>query len=174
MLTHTISERESDSHVTVKHVVSKRHTLYPPLISNFSRRTISSPSSLINLRGPKTHLSIALHIMTIFFDKVPREIRDQIYELLLVKGDRSHVEWNPPKWNLEKNNLHPAILCTCKQAYTEGLPILYERNRFICDGAAVTRHIGITEDPLTANVNKIKDVRSLGRIRHGSGHKPVI
>ena len=75
--------------------------------------------------------------MAIFFDKLPREIRDMIYELLLVnphsgvhfRAIRKHqrLAYNDP---FPKIDLNTAILRTCKKAYAEGLPLLYERNVF--------------------------------------------
>ena len=95
--------------------------------------------------------------MAIFFDKVPREIRDKIYELLLVDHDVCRdIHLNVEKWSSPKSDLCPAILRTCKQAYTEGLPVLYEQNSFRYD---VENDNFVITDSLKDKIDKIKHVR---------------
>ena len=66
--------------------------------------------------------------MAIFFDKVPREIRNHIYQLLLVdQVEEINLSIHP---DYRKDELYPAILCTCKKAYMEGSAVLYDQNRF--------------------------------------------
>lgn len=69
--------------------------------------------------------------MVTFFQRVPRELRDQIYRELLVNN--VHSVRLLGSWRGEPpvgNRLHPAILRTCKQAYTEAFAMLYEENVF--------------------------------------------
>ena len=101
--------------------------------------------------------------MAIFFNKVPREIRDKIYQLLLVD------ETNVINLRWPNARLHPAILRTCKQAYEESISMLYEGNSFIfirptdaefwqdsCDETSLRKC-----DPLKANFRRIKHVSCL-------------
>ena len=107
--------------------------------------------------------------MAIFFDQMPREIRDIIYELLLVNSQpgvhfsaiRKHqrLTYNDP---FPKIDLHTAILRTCKQAYAEGLPMLYERNAFTYVSYTNLYRATIASDnPLKDNTRSIKHVRDL-------------
>lgn len=100
--------------------------------------------------------------MSILFNGIPREVRDKIYQLLLVK-DREEaikfIEWNNEHGYGRVSGLHPAILRTCKQAYAEGISVLYEKNVFSyksCVGKG--RSIDIA-DPLKGKFSKIKHVR---------------
>lgn len=73
--------------------------------------------------------------MSIFF-VLPREIRDNIYERVLVCESRD-IEIK-----LLRDELHvdPSILRTCKQIYQEASLILYTKNRFlICEPGLTLR-----------------------------------
>ena len=65
--------------------------------------------------------------MASFFDKVPLEVREQVYRELLVNQDGA-IELDGRYCN--KRKLYTAILRTCKQAYTEASAVLYEQNHF--------------------------------------------
>ena len=104
--------------------------------------------------------------MAIVFDKVPLEIRDMIYEFHPVKcytgvefraiqrGQYSTYDRPVPKIDL-----NPAILCTCKQAYAEGLPMLYEQNVFTyVSYTKLYRATMATDDPLKDKTRSIKHV----------------
>ena len=103
--------------------------------------------------------------MAIFFEKLPREIRDKIYRLLLVdevNAIRLDLSGSPKR-------LHPAILRACKQTYEEAISMLYEKNNFLfmrrtdldvwsdrCDEASLRNC-----DPLKASFRRIKRVSCL-------------
>ena len=61
-----------------------------------------------------------------FIRDFPPEIRDRIYEELLVSQDDG-VE---PQGRYRGHGLHPSILRTCKMAYIEGSAVLYQKNVF--------------------------------------------
>lgn len=101
--------------------------------------------------------------MVSFFQKVPRELRDQIYRELLV----DNVHSVDPKLRLDnttvKKQLCPAILRTCKQAYAEALAVLYEENvfRFNWYLLAECSYDILAEYNLSkARLDRIKKVRS--------------
>ena len=73
--------------------------------------------------------------MAILFDKMPREIRDKIYRLLLL-DEVDNVESNLA---VPCSSLYPVILRTCKQAYEEAMPVSYEKNTFSFWSMADTR-----------------------------------
>ena len=111
------------------------------------------------------------HTMAILFDKVPREIRDMIYHLLLVKGypgvELRAIERNR-RYSFPDIDLHPAIMRTCKQAYTEGLSILYEQNNFIYESYTPENAVTMaTEDLLKDKTRNIKQVRELKSLYSG-------
>lgn len=94
--------------------------------------------------------------MATFFTKLPLEIRNLIYdELLLDKknaiGLQGHRE---PDWK----KLCPTILRTCKQAYAEGSSILYECNVFRVDQTSL-QHLGFVKcDFQNKNFLRVKHV----------------
>ena len=103
------------------------------------------------------------------FHKAPLEVRDNIYRLLLVKAHEEAVEFI--EWNNEhrysRAGLHAAILRTCKQAYAEGLSVLYEKNVFnyrSCVGKGRSIH---NADPLKGKFSKIKHVCHSGASCNG-------
>ncbi|KAL9105441.1 MAG: hypothetical protein Q9227_009402, partial [Pyrenula ochraceoflavens] len=65
---------------------------------------------------------------------IPSELRNRIYEgLLSPNPDVPVTIYIHQSLRPESLHLHPAILCTCKQIYSEALPILYARNQFNLD-----------------------------------------
>ena len=102
-------------------------------------------------------------MVNILFHRVPREVRDKIYRLLLVKDREEAIEFT--EWNNEYgygrvSGLHPKILRTCKHAYAEGLSALYEQNLFHYK-SFVGKGIGIDNaDPLKGNLSRVKHVRN--------------
>ncbi|KAN0098368.1 hypothetical protein V8E51_014031 [Hyaloscypha variabilis] len=74
-----------------------------------------------------------------FFDRLPRELRDRIYKYLLVNHDLSTTKflknWGTEEvsYDINKFELSPQILRTCRQALEEGLLILYGFNEFIIE-----------------------------------------
>jgi hypothetical protein len=74
-----------------------------------------------------------------FLKKLPIEIRNEVYKLLLVNDALSTTSvlsfWR--KYNhherLEQFGLHPTILRTCRQIYDEASNVLYAANTFIID-----------------------------------------
>ena len=76
--------------------------------------------------------------MRTFFGDLPLELRVPIYRELLTTDkpvdaikhrSRRDTHMKPRR----KNNIHPAILRTCKQAYFEASKYLYEENRIRFD-----------------------------------------
>ena len=116
--------------------------------------------------------------MAIFFDKVPREIRDKIYHLLLV-DEANAIELKRAKACI---NLQPTILRTCKQAYEEAMPMMYEKNTFLFKSWAATG-LGPCQygksslhncDPLKANFRRIKHVSCLCPNEGSEAHHPYV
>jgi hypothetical protein len=69
-----------------------------------------------------------------FLETIPIEIRNQIYEYLLVNPDLCSPEIFPSSSfhkQIDRYYLSPSILGTCRQTNDEATPILYERNTFI-------------------------------------------
>ena len=93
--------------------------------------------------------------MAIFFEKVPLEVRHQVYQELLVNKHRFFVLDGSSRHRIE-TELHPAILRTCKQAYVEGSAILYGQNHFRYTELSST---ALTKDDCPVdNIEKIKHV----------------
>ena len=96
---------------------------------HFGDRSQDSSFALHSLRMLHSAENIK---MVSFFQKVPRELRDQIYRELLVDNVHS-VDPNGGRGldrRIAKKQLCPAILRTCQQAYAEALAMLYEENVF--------------------------------------------
>ncbi len=77
-----------------------------------------------------------------FLEKIPREVRDHIYKLLLVNEvlatnrsiDRTSSRTNGINYIPEKKfDLAPQLLRTCSQIYAEASKMIYESNTFILD-----------------------------------------
>ena len=77
----------------------------------------------------------------LFLTKVPREIREEIYKLLLVNEvlgtphavRDSHLSSFRRETVVEKYDLHPSILRICRKISEEGYAILYGSNTFFFD-----------------------------------------
>ena len=69
--------------------------------------------------------------MAPFFEKLPRELRDQIYRELLADKVH-HVEPQGKRYGdrASRKQLSPVILRVCRQAYIEASIVLYENNIF--------------------------------------------
>ena len=100
--------------------------------------------------------------MAILFDKVPREIRDNIYQLLLTNYNPEVILGGWKVTDPRRRRLYPAILRTCKKAYLEGLPVLYEQNIF---NYVSYEHSG----PTIETYNPLKD--KVGSMKHVSDPK---
>lgn len=78
--------------------------------------------------------SVSLQEMSPFFQKLPRELRDQIYRELLYDEFWCLRPQGPHREDVhEAKKLHLNILRTCKLAYAESSRVLYEENLFSWD-----------------------------------------
>lgn len=94
--------------------------------------------------------------MAAFFDRVPLEVREKVYQGLLVNEDGAiELHWSGRDF---KGKLHPAILRTCKQAYTEASPVLYEQNHFRHKSQSDMGTSLRSSDRLASNFGRIKHV----------------
>jgi hypothetical protein len=69
-----------------------------------------------------------------FLESIPIEVRNHIYEYLLVNPDLCSpaiFPASPYHEQIDRYYLSPSILGTCRQINDEAIPILYERNTFI-------------------------------------------
>lgn len=71
------------------------------------------------------------------FLRLPGELRNEIYELLLTSPEltaqqrrAASIHTSSCSSALPKADIHPAILSTCRQIHAEATPILYARNTF--------------------------------------------
>ena len=100
--------------------------------------------------------------MATFLDILPIEIRNQIYEDLLLYRDGSimlNFDGNAiDRGEGEKVGLHTAILRTCKQAYAEGSNVLYGHNHFRYCTTVFLSYKNRQYRPLTSVFQKIKHV----------------
>jgi hypothetical protein len=64
---------------------------------------------------------------TCIISLIPAEVRNTIYELLLINPNLGRASHNP--W--DEYGLHPAILRTCRKFYTEASAVLYGQEFFI-------------------------------------------
>jgi hypothetical protein len=100
---------------------------YLSLLDNLSddaRREIAKDLTPLKAKRPECH----------FLDKLPAEVRNMIYSLLLVNpilGERSSILRGDDFGERTAYGLTPALLATCKQIYREASHILYEKNIFI-------------------------------------------
>ncbi len=62
----------------------------------------------------------------------PAELRIYIYRLLLISARPSTIYTDSPPYILA-NDLHPAVLCTCRSIYAEAQDMLYDFNTFRID-----------------------------------------
>lgn len=118
-----------------------------------------------------------------FLEKIPREVRDHIYKLLLVNKvlatnrsiDRSNsrpiaINYIPEK----KFDLAPQLLRTCSQIYAEASKILYESNTFILDcvenltiSSPILRH-GMPDGSVSDSVSssQFDDHLAIKKVKH--------
>ncbi|KAF4307881.1 hypothetical protein GTA08_BOTSDO04322 [Botryosphaeria dothidea] len=80
------------------------------------------------------------------FLRLPGELRNEIYELLLTPPElttqqrrAAAVHSSACSSLLPSADIHPAILSTCKQIHDEATPILYARNPFSAHGTLLTK-----------------------------------
>ena len=129
-----------------------------------TKRTIGTGASSFSSTFSSPSIQSA-YTMAIFFSKVPREIGDTIYNLVLVD------EASPDELSYAGScrSLNATILQTCRQAYEEAMPMLYEKNSFLfrtsahsssCLGAYVDGWQGFSES-LNGAMNKIECVSLL-------------
>ncbi len=62
----------------------------------------------------------------------PAELRIYFYRLLLISARPSTIYTDSPPYILA-NDLHPAVLCTCRSIYAEAQDMLYDFNTFRID-----------------------------------------
>jgi hypothetical protein len=97
--------------------------------------------------------------------KLPSELRNQIYELVLVAThDIDANTWCATRRFKSyytratiKYSMEPALLATCKQIRGEGLPIFYGQNTFFAKRGNAAwwnflRHIGPTKRAMVENL----------------------
>ena len=106
-----------------------------------------------------------------FLDKIPAEIRNRIYELLLVNPDLatgSSISKDTFYGREAAYDLAPNLLGTCKQINAEATYYLYEKNTFIMAlgiDRFYTNHGSLNPSPLTRY--GIRGTRSaFSRVRH--------
>ena len=91
----------------------------------------------------QTQLDALTMVGTPFLERLPIELRNEIYELLLVNPFLADEESIRPKCNFGEfiqYDLNPAILRICRQVSEEALSILYGRNTFIIGCLDLSRH----------------------------------
>ncbi|KAG7001297.1 hypothetical protein G7Y79_00032g066500 [Physcia stellaris] len=89
-------------------------------------------SSLFILNKTRHNLSNSLHsTIAPFFEKLHRELRDQIYGELLADKVH-HIEPQGKRYGdrASRKRLSPVIFRVCRQAYIEASIVLYENNIF--------------------------------------------
>ena len=94
--------------------------------------------------------------MSAFFNKLPLEIRNFIYEELLL--DKKNPIGPQYDGEFDRKMLYPTILETCKQAYVEGSRILYECNVFRVGPPSGNHHEFVNCDFENKNFVRIKHV----------------
>jgi len=119
-----------------------------------------------------------------FLQKIPIEIRNKIYKLLLVSDAVSQPDSPNAKNGLtlsSKYGLTPSILCTCRQIYLEASEVMYGSNTFLLTGgtSTLTRHsqkfpeLGMIDgfwDKIAA-VQKVKHWKLFIGVARGHGNK---
>ena len=95
------------------------------------------------------------------FMELPPELRVNVYEWLLVDAQDRNEHGNVDS-SFERNRfkLHPAVLRTSKQIYSEAQPILYKQNKF---GASVTYFEEGTDGPWGTTMGCLLKVVQSGR-----------
>ena len=107
--------------------------------------------------------------MATCFNELPLEVRNQIYEELLIDGKRFFVVDGPGS-RKTKSNLHPAILSTCRQAYYEASAILYGQNHLRYTKLASIAHNGLH----IAYLEKIRHVSSCRSVPVAMNLSPIL
>ncbi|KAK8209730.1 hypothetical protein IWZ01DRAFT_506543 [Phyllosticta capitalensis] len=94
------------------------------------------------------------------FLRLPGELRNQIYELLLtsdslpsLQAKARHCHTVTASSKLPRADIHPAILSTCRAIHEEATPILYARNTFAAHPSLLTKmpHLVRPSRPVLAN-----------------------
>lgn len=107
-----------------------------------------------------------------FLKKLPPEVRDEIYKLLLVNPELGKNEAAMPDRFHTKFGLQPAILRTCRKISDEALAVLYKENSFAisCLGEAMHVFDNYVHCPLTRHsavcVNSFKEIRGFSQVRN--------
>jgi hypothetical protein len=66
-----------------------------------------------------------------FLDRLPRELRDEIYRLLLVRNPGTYKACKCNDYMREKMvHFNPSLLLVCKQVYAEAARVFYHENTF--------------------------------------------
>ena len=100
--------------------------------------------------------------MANILNKLPIEIRNQIYEDLLLYRD-GFITLNFDGDSIDRSDgdnvgLHTAILRTCKQLYAEGSDVLYGHSRFRYCPNVLMSHEYKGDRPTTSAIKKIRHV----------------
>ena len=109
--------------------------------------------------------SIQVRMLT-FFDDLPRELRDVTYEELLL--DRSYVMQPAKRFHkdlIKRRKLYPAILRTCKQAYSEGSDMLYGQSEFLF---SLICHPGLARPLADGTFAHLPDAEVFAKMKHAS------
>ena len=107
--------------------------------------------------------------MATLFNKLPLEVRNQIYEELLAVGKHFFVV-DEPSVHKTKSNLYPAILSTCRQAYHEASAVLYGQNHLRYTKLASSAKDGLH----IAHLEKIRHVSSLRSVPVAMNPSPIL
>lgn len=99
--------------------------------------------------------------MAIFLERVPLEIRNQIYEELLISREHAiKLRLRKAPNHKHPNKIQSAVLRTCKQIYDEASIVLFEHNRFRFTSYTPSWLNYLKDDPSYKNLNRIKHVRT--------------
>lgn len=74
--------------------------------------------------GLRAEAGLQLQPRQSYLEKIPAELRLQIYRELLISSDAIDIDWERPK------GLYPNIMRTCKAIFRESHPVLYDENTF--------------------------------------------
>ena len=94
--------------------------------------------------------------MAILLKRLPLEIRNQIYEEILISKEKAIRLTIETLEDTHSTKVHSAVLCTCKQVYAEASIIFWEHNRFRYDGSYGLQPL--KNDPGYKNLSRIKHV----------------
>ena len=91
---------------------------------------------------------------TIFFS-IPLEIRNEIYQLLLLARLNYCPIDHPYTYDVIK--LHPAIMSICHQIYEEAHPVLYKENKWVMmETTGCIEYAGLTNEDIQPAMSVIK------------------